>query len=170
MIEFSKLQPHTGPIVLSSVSLATSNDSMSSCFILAGTPMALTVYIVIPEDDEWKYLPLRTIVTEVTQILAFIAASQEPRSVAILFRKDGGPKESGTDLVCSDILGGSSTTLDLSSIGGGAYSLSMAFTPSGLSDIYVAGFMGIGYYPNCSLQGTVSPIDLAFYISSSNLV
>ena len=47
-------------------------------------------------------------------------------------------------------------TVYLNAIGGGARDVAMAMTPLGLSDLYVAGLKGIGYYASQLLTKDVS--------------
>lgn len=129
---------------------------MSSCFILAATPTRSTTYFVIPDDDEWKYLSIPTTSVQVVQSLALTTGQQQQMHAATLYRQQAGSSDVGTDLVCTDIIDGSNTTLDLSPIGGDARHIAMAFTSSAVSDLYVAGSKGIGYYAGQPLQGTVS--------------
>ena len=169
-IAFRKIDNDNGPAAFSTMTLASVDASMSSCFIIIGTKATdekvATIYVVTPGSDEknWRILSLQEDSTKVVKALAVTLRKPFYGCFAILYKQNPSSSDStldsedvGTALSCSstDTKQTYNITVYLDNIGGGARDVAMTVTPLNVSDLYVAGVKGIGYYASQILSKDV---------------
>lgn len=114
-------------------------------------------------DNPWTVIPLPE---GATVVLKVVGATQRASIGACLVSLYKTPRSSadrildsldiGTGLSCLALDGKVNIYLRLDKIGGGARDVSTAVSSKGLSDVYVAGISGLGYYANHKMSSDVS--------------
>lgn len=170
-ISFTKVHNNIGPINIATLSVAAADVTMSKCFITVGTAETetklATDYVVNPGSDkegDWRILSLHEDASKVVKTLAVSLRKPFYGCIATLYKQRSTKPDSvkdavdiGTALACTstDDKQTYNITLSLDNIGGGARDVTMAITPLSLSDLYVAGLKGIGYYASQLLSHDV---------------
>jgi hypothetical protein len=155
------------------MTVASADATMSSCFIIVGSAATdtkvATNYIVTPgsDEDNWRTLSLQEDSVKVLKTLAVILRKPFYGCTATLYKQNLASSDStlddpdvGSGLSCSstDSKQTYNITVYLKNIGGGARDVAMTVTPLKVSDLYVAGVKGIGYYASQKLSYDVNNV------------
>ncbi|KAJ3530445.1 hypothetical protein NM688_g7706 [Phlebia brevispora] len=161
-----------GAILITSISMAAKDISTPDNYVLIGTHSTSTKigndYLInITPHLSWVTLSLFSSAAEAVKVVA--ATLREPYNActAVLSKSAGQEDASSCDqLRCISLDPGESYNQEvhLGHIGGAAYDVAVTTTPAGLSDIYVAGVKGIGYYTGYDPSGNPTVImgDMSF--------
>ena len=126
-------------------------------------------YIVLPDlsTPTWTLVSIPTDASKVIKVLPAMLKNPIGSCAISLFRKSSTasdiPANVGTFISCDSLDGKYHIKVYLDKVGGGARTMSTVVNAKGLSDLYVAGLKGIGYYANRRLEQDVI---IRYFISS----
>jgi hypothetical protein len=162
-IGFRKIDNNNGPVTISTVILG-SDESMLSCFILVRVSEnkmdAITDFIVTPgssDEGNWRNAYTPSNATKVLKTLSVTLSGPYNGYTASLYKSNSTLDDfsyDDPDVGSGVYFSGIDGTEGLNFPGlnlyktGGARDITVTVTPSKVSDIYVAGVKGIGYYAN----------------------
>jgi hypothetical protein len=161
-----------------SIMIAASDAGLTKpCFIVVGTQETTsdraTDYVISTDPDQkspWTTISIPENAKKVFKVTPVIQRKPLNACIASLYQQvvsgSAPPADVGTKISCLSLDGSYNIDVVLDKIGGGR-DVSTTVTSKGLSDLYVAGVKGIGYYSSQKMDKDVR-IDEFFYHRYTN--